>query len=84
MLALPTPNLAQPLDPVEEQLPFLVVHQLIVEAGNRFPENGAADLVTDGSAEYPLGGRRAPPLWSPPRTPNRLAALFSGARLPPR
>ena len=38
MLALPTPNLTQPFDPVEKQLPLFVGKQFIVEAVYRFLE----------------------------------------------
>jgi hypothetical protein len=44
MLALPTPNLAQPLYSVEEQLPFLVAEQLVVVAVYRLFEGEGAGV----------------------------------------
>ena len=69
-------NLPQPLDPVAEQHPLLVVHYFVAVAGFGFPKNRALDLVADSSAvEYPVSGHEDVPSWSgrpgvqPPRAP---------------
>jgi hypothetical protein len=61
MLALPTPNLAQPLDTGEKKHPLLAVYQLVAITLFGFPEDLAADLVTKTATKYPVFGHEVLP-----------------------